>query len=340
MNRLLCCLLALSPFLAACSPRETSPAAPAAPPPASAVEGARQIASRLDADFRRVREEVERLAGVTATLYSRQDELIAKVDTSKYAFASNGAFYKKVDDGGAALWISAAVPITEEVQRVAYFTEALDPDLVAVCRRFPEVSQAYYNDRHSLNRIYPWFDANAQYPARMNIPEYNFYYLADERHNPSRRGVWVDEPYVDPAGRGWMVSAIAPVYVGDRLEGVPGLDVTIATLVSRYLREDDRAIAVISRQGVLVAATERAIQHLEMPPLKDHKYLETVKLDTFKPDEYNILKSTIRPVRAMAREILERESGEIQVELMRETHTAGFARMTELGWTVLEMTPP
>ncbi len=344
MHRVLFLLLALTPLFVACSPGE-KPAGPAptpASPPASASasEAARQLATRLDADFRRIREEVERVAALTAGLYARQDELVARADASKYAVASNGAFYKKIDDGGAALWISAVVPVTEEVKRVAYFTEALDPELISVCRRFPEVSQAYYNDRNSMNRIYPWFDTIAQYPARMNIPEYNFYYLADERHNPARRGVWVDEPYVDPAGRGWMVSAIAPVYVDGRLEGVPGLDVTIATLVSRYLREEGRAIAVISRQGVLVAATERAIQHLEMPPLKNHKYLETVKLDTFKPDEYNILKSTLRPVRAMAREILDRESGEVSVELMHSTHSAGFARMTELGWTVLEILPP
>lgn len=309
--------------------------------PAAASEGARRLAAQLDADFTRIRAEVEKLAGFIGGLYARQDELVAKVDTAKYAFAANGAFHKTVDDGGAALWISAVEPVTEQVRRVAYFTEAADPELIAICRRFPEVSQAYYNDRNSLNRIYPWFDTIAQYPARMNIPEYNFYYLADAAHNPGRGGVWVDEPYVDPAGRGWMVSAIAPVYVDGRLEGVPGLDVTIATLANRYLQDDGRAIAVISRQGVLVAATERAIQHLEMPPVKDHKYLETVKLDTFKPDEYNILKSTIRPVRAMAKEILEKEQGELRLELMQDgSHTVCFTRMKELGWTVVEITPP
>lgn len=327
--------LLLAPIFSACGPSSRSPARQG-----SELENVRRLAGRLDADFRRIREEVERLAVATAALYARQDELVARVDTTKYAFAGNGAFYKTADDGGAALWVSAAVPITDAVKRVAYFTEALDPELISICKRLPEVSQCYYNDRHSLNRIYPWFDAIAQYPARMNIPEYNFYYLADATHNPARRGVWVDEPYVDPAGRGWMVSAIAPAYVDGRLEGVPGLDVTIATLVSRYLNEENRAIAVISRQGVLVAATELAIQHLEMPPLKDHKYLETVKLDTFKPDEYNILESTLRPVRAMAREIMKQDEGAVDVELLREAHRAAFVRMKELGWIVVEITPP
>jgi hypothetical protein len=173
----------------------------------------------------------------------------------------------------------------------------------------------------------------------MNIPEFNFYYLADAAHNPSRKGVWVPEPYVDPAGRGWMVSTIAPVYVDEKLEGVPGLDVTIATLVERYFRGIDRAVAVVSREGVLVAATESAIQQLEMPPLKDHKYLETVKLDTFKPEDYNILKSTLRPVRTMAAQLLQGGLSSVTVELKGERLTAYAAPVPALGWTVIELYP-
>lgn len=331
-------LLALALVLSGCAPsdshKQTHSAHIVSP------TGATTLARQLDDDFAKIRLEVEQLAVRAAETYARQAEILPGVDISKYAFSSNGAFHKTIDDGGAALWISAVEPITEDVKRVAYFTEALDPDLIAICKRRPEVSQAYYNDRRSLNRIYPWFDTIAQYPPRMNIPEFNFYYLADAEHNPTRKGVWVDEPYVDPAGRGWMVSAIAPTYVADKLEGVPGLDVTIATIVGRYFADESRAIAVVSRQGVLVAATERAIQHLEMPPLKDHKYLETVKLDTFKPDEYNILKSSIRTVRAMAVDILAKEQGSVNVTLQGHEHTARFARVAELGWMVIELDPP
>ncbi len=308
-------------------------------PPSAPEIVAPSLAARLDSDLRRLREEVERLAAATAELYPRREATIATVDKSKSAFSPDGAFHKTTDDGGAALWISAVLPVTPAMQEVAYLTEPLDAELSRICREFPAVSQAYYNDRHSLNRIYPWFDTIAQYPPRMNIPDFNFYYLADSAHNPGRKGVWVPEPYVDPAGRGWMVSAIAPVYVDEKLEGVPGLDITIATLVEHYFRDLDRAVAVVSREGVLVAATESAIQHLEMPPLKDHKYLETVKLDTFKPDEYNILKSTLRPVRAMAGRLIRDGLKSVAVELNGKTHTAHAALVPELGWTVVELLP-
>lgn len=326
--------LALALLLAAACSRPAAPA-PAPADPSAVIE----LARKFDADLRRLREEVEHLAIYFQGLYARRDATLATVDKSKYTFAANGCFYKPADDGGAALWISGVVPITPDVEAVAYLTEPADAELMRICREHPSVTQAYYNDRHSLNRIYPWFDTIAQYPPRMDIPAYNFYYLADDAHNPSRKGVWVAEPYVDPAGRGWMVSTMAPVYVNNRLEGVPGLDITIASLVDRYFSGLDRAVAVVTREGVLVAATESAIQHLEMPPLKDHKYLETVKLDTFKPDEYNILKSTLRPIRAMAVKLLVDSQPQVTVTLAGTDHVAYAAPVPELGWIVIELTP-
>ena len=219
-------------------------------------------------------------------------------------------------------------------------SEPADAELIRICRAFPEAAQAYYNDRHSLNRIYPWFETLAQYPAKMNIPKFNFYYLADATHNPTRKGTWVNEPYVDPAGRGWMVSAIAPVYQGDLLQGVAGLDVTISDIVTRYMKSTQAPIAVIARSGVLVAATETAIQLLEMPPLKNHKYLETVKQDTFKSDAYNVLMSRLRPVRSMAQAVIGQTATAVPVELQGQACTALSAPVAELGWTVVTLAVP
>jgi hypothetical protein len=306
-------------------------------PAADRSDEATSVAARLNADFLRVRREVEHLASEVAALYPRRRELVPLADTSNYGFSPDGSFYKKTDTGGTSLWISAVVPITPDVREVAYFTEAIDPELKRLCVDNPAICQAYYNDRHSLNRMYPWLDVVAQFPARMNIPEFNFYYLADETHNPAKTGVWVDEPYVDPAGRGWMVSAIAPVYFNGALEGVAGLDVSISALVDIYFSRSEASIIIISRSGVIVAATEAAIQDLEMPPLRNHKYLETVKLDTFRPDEYNLRKSTLRPIRELAGRLLDAHETRVELDLNGHPHVACAASVPELGWIVIDL---
>jgi len=298
------------------------------------------IAQRLAAEFQSVLTETEQLAAATADLYARKESILPTIDRTKYVFAANGAFHKPVDDGGASLWISNVVPITPEVQEVAFFTEALDPALIRICKEMPVVAQVYFNDRHSLNRIYPWMDSLIQYEPMMNIPKFNFYYLADASHNPTRRGVWVAEPYVDPAGRGWMISAIAPVYHQDALEGVVGLDITLESILNRYIESTRAPLAIIAESGVIVAATEQAIAILEMPKLKNHKYLETVIQDTFKTDDYNIAKSRLRPVRALAAVLTQQSETDQPVRLAGQNYIARTARVDGLGWTVLVFDTP
>ncbi len=292
-------------------------------------------------DFEKVRLRAEQLARFTTELYARRAETIAGVDPTKYAFAPNGAFYKPKNDGGAALWISGVVPITEQVKAVAYLTEPLDAELARLCREQPVVVQAYYNDHSSLNRIYPWMDSLTQYEAKLDIPSFNFYYLADARHNPTKRGVWVADPYVDPAGRGWMISAIAPVYPADSagLAGVVGLDITIEKILQTYIDHPGPPFAVVAASGVIVAATEEVITLLEMPPLKEHKYLQTVKQDTFKPDDYNLLRSTLRPVRSLTGLLSQTGPAQLQVTLKGRDYTVTSARVPELAWTVLNFNP-
>jgi hypothetical protein len=119
----------------------------------------------------------------------------------------SGALTTHRDDGGAAVYYSAATargPAQhEKLERLA----AVDPLLRDVTLANPLIVQAYLNTHDSMNRIWPWLDAAAQYDPRMVIPDFNFYYEADARHNPARTVVWTDA-YVDPAGKGWLVSAI------------------------------------------------------------------------------------------------------------------------------------
>jgi hypothetical protein len=295
------------------------------------------LAVRIAGDFEKVRLSAEQLARFTTELYARQTETIAGADPTRYAFAPDGAFYKPKNDSGSALWISGVVPITEEVKAVAYLTEPLDAELARVCREQPIIVQSYYNDRHSLNRIYPWMDCLTQYEAKMDIPSFNFYYLADGTHNPAKRGVWVADPYVDPAGRGWMISAIAPVYPagGAELAGVVGLDITIEKILQTYVDRAVTPFAVVAASGVIVAATEEAIGLMGMPPLKEHKYLQTVKNDTFKPDDYNLLRSTLRPVRSIASMLSQAGEARLIVTLEGRDYTISSARVPFLGWTVL-----
>ena len=294
------------------------------------------ISGKLESDFVKIRKEVEQVAGFTKSLYEKQDKTECR-DTSIYKMSEQGVLYKVRDDGGSAVFVSGAVPVNQKIKDIVCFTEPLDSVFKEVVGKYPAVVQAYYNDRYNYNRIYPFFNVLNQYQPGLKIPEFNFYYLADEGHNPEKEGVWVNEPYVDPAGRGWMISAIAPVYYKQELVGVPGMDVTISTILDRYLTEGHENIFIVDKMGVMVLAKSHILNELNLPDFNEYKYFETIKADTYKKQNFNMLKHKSKEVRdAMAKIIT---NGQDKVSFKYENFNYYFLvdRVDELDWYVIKM---
>ena len=298
-----------------------------------------RVANRINDDFVTIRDAVSNLAEFTAALYVPRTmaENIPLADSARYRLHDNGVFYKPVDDGKSAVFVSGVVPVDEKIKRIVYGTEPLEMRLMQIVEKYPEVVQAYYNDKNSYNRIYPYFDVITQYEPKMDIPQYNFYYLADMTHNPEKKAVWVKEPYVDPAGRGWMVSAIAPVYVDGELEGVPGLDVTINIITDRYLDRENADLVLLDASATVVSIQDHLTTLLSLPPLETHKYLETIRSDTYRTDNYNLLKSRAREVRKMAQRVFQENLSNVTFQNAGKTIRVMAVDIPELDWKLLQI---
>ncbi|MCB1748752.1 MAG: sensor histidine kinase [Gammaproteobacteria bacterium] len=215
---------------------------------------------------------------------------IAPAERARHVRAPNGVIHTNRDNGGAAAFFSAVNPTgPEQVEKLVQLSR-IDPTLADVVAADPLVVQAYYNTYDSANRIYPYFDTLAQYDPHLDIPSYNFYYEADATHDPARRAVWTDA-YVDPAGQGWMTSVIAPVYRGDFLEGVVGLDVTIGSIVEQVLGLELpwRGYALlVDRDGFILAMPGAAERELGLTELKHHDYATAITAEARKPEEFRL----------------------------------------------------
>ena len=295
-------------------------------------------AEAIDNDFKKIRMEVETLSNKIAELYYKQNDILPTIDTRKYLLDNNGVFYKPKNDGGSAVFVSGFYPVNDLIKRSVYFTEPIDTAFKGLVKKYQEIVQIYYNDKYSYNRIYPYFDVLSQYEAKMDIPSFNFYYLADKKHNPEKKSLWVNEPYVDPAGRGWMVSAIAPVYVADSLEGVPGIDVTINTITKRYIEDSPNSMyLIVDHTGVIVAGQEVAFNFFSFPPLYDHKYIETIKQDTYRKEQYNLSLSKDTTVRMIGQQIIKSDKTQFEIKLKGDNITVITAHIPELNWYLLEI---
>ena len=255
-------------------------------------------------------------------------------EKDRYAQTASGVYYTTRDNGGGALFYSGIVPVGPEQREKAWRSARLDPLMRDIQQTQSLVAQIYLNTFDSLNRIYPYFDVLSQYSPGMDIPSFNFYYEADATHNPDRGSVWTDV-YVDPAGQGWMVSCIAPVYHGDFLEGVVGLDVTVATIVDSIL---NLAIpwqgygVLVSRTGTLLALPPAGEADWGLKELTTHAYTDFIRSNTFKPEAFNVYQ---RPALAALRD---QGSGVLALDL-NGARLAAWATIPETGWKLLVLVP-
>ena len=298
----------------------------------AAAREANIIAHRLQA--------VAVMTGIYADEAARALAMPADVpdeEKARHAYAPDGAFYTTRDTGNSAVFYSGHVPIGEAEREKVWRTVRLDPIMKSIKNADPLISQLYLNTHDSLNRIYPYFEVLDIYPSNMDIPAYNFYYEADEKHNPARVPVWTDA-YIDPAGSGWMVSSIAPVYSAERLEGVVGIDITIATIVRRVLNiqiPGEGFAILVGRDGTILALPKEGEAELGLSELVAHDYENAIQQDTFKPDAFNIFR---RPELAGLAEALRSQREGVRRIDLKQPMIAAWSTVAGPSWTLLVLT--
>jgi len=212
--------------------------------------------------------------------------------------SDRGFFYKKNDNLGASLYYSSLTEIKDYEYEKALKTEALDPTLKLLVEHYPEIVATYINTYDSMNRYYP-FMPEEYWTGDITMEEYNFYYEADEEHNPERTTIWTGV-YLDPAGQGWLTSCIYPVYSDknpnfpdeEKLECVVGVDITINSILEYALDIElpwNGSLFIVDKTGTIIALDDYTRNAFGLN--EKYKFEGEVHPDTFKPDYMNIFKN-------------------------------------------------
>jgi hypothetical protein len=216
-------------------------------------------------------------------------------------------------------------------------TNPLDEKFRDLVNQNALISQVYFNTSQHVNRLYPPYDAYSMTEPDLNLQEFNFYYLADSLHNPKKGPVWIEEPYVDPAGRGWLVSLLHPVYQDDQLMMVLGIDFTINDVLEKYLKMSSRELLILDNNGTLVAGKPNAIKFLSLPQIKNHTYTRPVTSNNSRIQEFGIKNSKSRAVRAISSDLLTGKREYFLIQDSDQNIHIHSKRMKSLNWIVLDI---
>jgi PAS domain S-box-containing protein len=257
------------------------------------------------------------------------------LERQRHALSESGVFFSRSDDGRAASFYANSTPVAQQDHAKALRLSQLDPLMRSIQAANPMVAAAYFNSWDSYNRIYPFFMTPERYPHDMVIPDYNFYYLADATHNPGRKVAWTDV-YLDPAGMGWMMSAVAPVYRDDFLEGVVGLDITVGQMLGEIgeLGVPWQGYAMlVSRDHNIMALPRAGEEDFGLRELTEYSYAEAVRREVLKPEDFNLAKrAEMQPLL----QAMKAGQGNVQeVVLGGRKQLIAWSEIPQTGWQLL-----
>lgn len=288
----------------------------------------------MKADLKGWERQVELLADAAGrALHAPVGKARVVEELDRHRREPSGVYHAPFDDGRAASYYSALTPPAMQDQRKIAQLASLDPLMKGLVEGDTRVRQVYINTFDSYNRLWPWFDAQGTYDSHIDIPSFNFYFLADARHNPARRPVWTDA-YVDPAGSGWMISAVAPVYSDRFLEAVAGLDITLEELIDRLLAVElpwSGYAMLIDGDGTLLAippAGQRDFDLMARGAAAD----TTPHKARFSPRHFDLLQWSDDPV---FNEVLAEQRGSVRTRLGGEPRLLAWHELEEVDWKLM-----
>jgi serine/threonine protein kinase len=280
--------------------------------------------------------QLRRIEGTTSLVRDATREVVLAEQPAqpkpapRFAVADNGIFYE-LEPSETSLFYAATTTIGPAQIDKAVRTKTLEPVLRRAVDDDPNVVAAYFNTHDDSSRYYPFIpNVHESFDPRFEMEAFAFYYGADAAHNPTRGVTWTDA-YLDPAGQGWMVSCIAPVYRGDFLEGVVGLDVTIARLAEGLLELElpwGPGSLLVDDSGQIMAMNAVAQALLGLAELTAHDYATVVEAEQLKPAAFDMANLTATGLpQAIAAATAAQEIGELRLDgrdhLLRVTPIAG-----------------
>lgn len=298
----------------------------------TSVDRERQV---IESRLQGVQVQVELLRDAASEALQDKDFVADEVERKRYKTNPDGIYYSEPKPGRAASFYSnLTAPEKQDHNKVLRLAQ-IDPLLRSIHAANPTVAAAYFNSWDDYNRIYPAINTVAQYPRDFDITQFNFYYKADAAHNPERKTVWTDV-YLDPAGQGWVMSAIAPVYQGDFLQGVVGLDVTVSELIeeiSDLIVPWDGYSVLLGPENTIMVLPKAGERDFGLEELTEASYDGAVSAEILKPKRFSL--AGREDMQQLLAAIAQGDGAVTETNLNGRKQLVAWSEVEQTGWKLL-----
>ncbi|MBI1295413.1 GAF domain-containing protein [bacterium] len=279
----------------------------------------------------------------TAAYY---DHHVANITLGPLQQAVDGGIYDPNPERITDVWIDPSVTLTAGIEENLRRSHVLDELFPALMAQSADVIAIYFMDPNGATRYYPRVDVANIIDHELIVTEHDFFRLATPTENPERKSVWT-RPYMDYIGKGPIVTAATPVYVGDEFIGVISVDVSLTRLIERLnqLTPTPRSYAlIVDSEGRLVAAPPAALDDL----LSKETVRLIAQLSGGERETAHVIEFTMGlPLRQVGNEAFQQTlanmrsgaSGLSQFELADRDVFLSYVPLPEIGWSLAVVAP-
>ena len=306
---------------------------------AAAMQGLAEdsLMRQAGSESERLDRQLGRISGSVGVLAAGAESALAVDHETQESAASrlqlrpDGVLTASHDDGGPAVWRGNRTPLTPADRQRILRGATLDRQLQRLVEGDLQTVSSFLITADNAIRSWPWFDAGRQYAPDLDLTAFSYYRRVQKEDATATEPSWT-EPYLDPAGNGWMVSCSAPVRLGTELCGVVGANVTLKGIIDEVLgrsRPWQGYAMLVAADGCLIAIPPAAEQDFGVRELALHRYVTTVTQQLAKPDELHL--ERLSPLAELAPSIVRDQAGSGRCTLPN-------GRRRSVAWTTMETT--
>lgn len=308
----------------------------------------KSVYSTIGSSIKNIEEKFDHIENLSYVLQSEHENFFKyKIENPNikddiFRYSNNGVFYKYKDNGGATVFVSNKTKVTKALKDELVKNEIFDNTLKSLVDKNSLIIAAYFNSHNNYSRYYPYIsDVYDIFPSDLQLENYNFYYEANKKNNPDRKAVWTNV-YLDPAGQGWMLSVIVPIYKDDFLEGVSGIDITLKNIIGNILESEipyNAASLLLDDVGNIIGMTKNSEDILNLKDRIDYKYSKDEKIGKtiYKRTAFNILNHQDEKIRNKFKKIINDEKYSNALDINGKKYLLFGQKIEKTSWSIVSL---
>ena len=255
----------------------------------------------------------------------------------KHIDHSNKMLFSLKEESKSAVYYPGNKEISKSLQKIIINSEQLDTLFIDILKNNPIISQTYFLTESSFLRIYPYIDVTNYLNAPVNLNGLITYKSVNNKPFIDKKAYWINKPFADPYGRGWIISCAEPVYYRDRFIGIISMDIRLKKLRSKYLSSNTDIIILINKKGELICCTKEGANFLGIPQCRDFQYYKPVTEDIYLYKTPALLEHKNKNLRTAIKTLLE-DKTITNFYINKRKHTIYKSYISETDWYLLKIT--